>query len=100
MIMTMIAHVLSAKRTESIVITGMHDFVAHSVGGKMVEKNHHGVRIVTLGIFRGDSMTIKEQNAKELKRKWKEHLKRQAEKNAKSRKQKTMLGDPDKIRDK
>ena len=57
MIMTMIAHALSVKRTESIVITGMHDFVAHSVGGKMVEKNHHGVRIVTLGIFKGDSMT-------------------------------------------
>ena len=45
-------------------------------------------------------MTIKEQNAKELKRKWKEHLKRQADKNVKSGKQKTMLGDPDKIRDK
>lgn len=43
-------------------------------------------------------MTIKEQNEKELKRKWKEHLKRQADKNVKSRKQKTMLGDPDKIR--
>lgn len=39
-------------------------------------------------------MTIKEQNAKELKRKWKEHLKRQADKNVKSGKQKTMLGDP------
>ena len=54
--MTMIAHALSVKRTESIVITGMHDFVVHSVGGKMAEKNHRGVRIVTLGIFRGDSV--------------------------------------------
>lgn len=57
MIMTMIAHVLSVKRTESIVITGMHNFVVHFVGGKMVVKNHHGVMIVTLWIFRGDSMT-------------------------------------------
>ena len=56
MIMTMIAHVLSVKRTESIVITGMHNFVVHFVGGKMVVKNHHGVMIVTLWIFRGDSM--------------------------------------------
>ena len=45
-------------------------------------------------------MTIKEQNAKELKRKWKKFIKRQADKNVKSGKQKTMLGDPDKIRDK
>ena len=49
MIMTMIAHVTLAN---GIAITGMHDFVAHSVGGKMAEKNHHGVMIVTLGIFK------------------------------------------------
>ena len=36
-------------------------------------------------------MTIKEQNAKELRRKWKEHLKRQARKNAEQRK-------PEKVR--
>jgi hypothetical protein len=35
-------------------------------------------------------MTIKEQNAKELKRKWKEHLKRQAKKNAKQKEQETV----------
>jgi hypothetical protein len=45
-------------------------------------------------------MTIKEQNAKDLKKAWKQFIKRQADKSAKSRKQKTMLGDPDKIRDK
>lgn len=52
MIMTMISHALSVKRTESIVIIGMHNIVAHYVGGKMEEKNHHGVMIVTLGIFK------------------------------------------------
>lgn len=49
MIMTMIAHVTLAN---GIAITGMHNIVAHSVGGKMVVKNHHGVMIVTLGIFK------------------------------------------------
>ena len=38
-------------------------------------------------------MTIKEQNAKELRRKWKEHLKRQAKKNAEQRKQREMQED-------
>ena len=46
------------------------------------------------------SKELRKQNAKDLKRVWEQFLKRQAEKNAKSRKQKTMLGDPDKIRDK
>ena len=38
----------------------------------------------------GRDMTIKEQNAKELRRKWKEHLKRQARKNAEQGKQTQM----------
>ena len=39
-------------------------------------------------------MTIKEQNTKELKKAWEQFLKRKADKNVKSGKQKTMLGDP------
>lgn len=36
---------------------------------------------------------IRKQNAKELKRKWKEHMKRQARKSAEQRKQREMRED-------
>ena len=50
MIMKMIAHAILVN---GIAIIGMHNIVALSVGGKMAEKNHHGVTIVTQWIFSG-----------------------------------------------
>lgn len=50
------------------------------------ELNEYRTKSGEFWVLRGGDMTIKEQNAKELKRKWKKFLKEQKRKNAERRK--------------